>query len=487
MRVFKSTKIALFTSVILLLLSCAMLFGTTYAWFIDSVESGNNRIIAGNLDVDLLMKKGENYVSIAEDDGDIVAESLGDDVIWEPGDTEVIYLEVRNKGSLALKYNLKLEVKDNGLASALQYAILDDENGENAIDLEENDYDDMLYEGLVPVGTGRLNPEHKADYFAIALHMPDNTPDDYGKNDSVTVDICLLATQDTYEGEEDSFGTDYDADAGFEDAVDSQEDFKKAVEAGGSYILEGDFILKSDISKDLTLNLNQHTLTLEKGYKLTNGADLTVTNGTVVTTEENEGFIDVRAVKSDESLVTFRSVNFINETEPETEDEATDRLAPMVMFHAEEAKAEAVLTFKACTFDNAKVLFEGYDKKVGEFEATFENCTFNALTSSAPIEASENLKGSIVVNGCIFNLEATSSDASAIIVDTTDNKDVKVTATDNDLNARVAEATDEEVTGAEAVKVLGKPRNITLVSEDSNAKVKESGTNATGIAISEEE
>ena len=38
----------------IMILSCCLLFaGTTFAWFSDSVTSGNNIITAGNLDVEL--------------------------------------------------------------------------------------------------------------------------------------------------------------------------------------------------------------------------------------------------------------------------------------------------------------------------------------------------------------------------------------------------------------------------------------------------
>ena len=49
----KSTKRALLMSVISMLLCLAMLTGTTFAWFTDSVKSGMNKIVAGNLDVEL--------------------------------------------------------------------------------------------------------------------------------------------------------------------------------------------------------------------------------------------------------------------------------------------------------------------------------------------------------------------------------------------------------------------------------------------------
>ena len=49
----KTTRRALFMSIISLLLCCSMLVGTTFAWFTDEVVSGKNVIAAGNLDVEL--------------------------------------------------------------------------------------------------------------------------------------------------------------------------------------------------------------------------------------------------------------------------------------------------------------------------------------------------------------------------------------------------------------------------------------------------
>ena len=49
----KVTKRALFLSFVSMFLCFTMLIGTTYAWFTDSVSSGMNTIVAGNLDVEL--------------------------------------------------------------------------------------------------------------------------------------------------------------------------------------------------------------------------------------------------------------------------------------------------------------------------------------------------------------------------------------------------------------------------------------------------
>ena len=52
----RSTKSALLSAVVALLLCCSMLVGTTFAWFTDSVTSANNIIKSGNLDVTMEWK-----------------------------------------------------------------------------------------------------------------------------------------------------------------------------------------------------------------------------------------------------------------------------------------------------------------------------------------------------------------------------------------------------------------------------------------------
>ena len=53
----KTTKRALLSSVMAIVLCLAMLIGTTFAWFTDSASTAVNKIQAGNLKVDLEMQK----------------------------------------------------------------------------------------------------------------------------------------------------------------------------------------------------------------------------------------------------------------------------------------------------------------------------------------------------------------------------------------------------------------------------------------------
>ena len=64
-----------------------MLIGSTFAWFTDSVSSGKNRIVAGNLDVELEYYDGTDWQAV---DGNTNVFEEG--ALWEPGHTEVVYL-----------------------------------------------------------------------------------------------------------------------------------------------------------------------------------------------------------------------------------------------------------------------------------------------------------------------------------------------------------------------------------------------------------
>ena len=103
----KTTKRALCSSVVALILCFSMLVGTTFAWFTDEVKSGVNQIVAGNLDVELEYKTVEDGVLATEWNTVQDATAIFDpDALWEPGRVEVVYLKVSNLGTLALKYRM---------------------------------------------------------------------------------------------------------------------------------------------------------------------------------------------------------------------------------------------------------------------------------------------------------------------------------------------------------------------------------------------
>lgn len=76
----------------------ALLVGTTLAWFTDSASTGINRIVAGNLDIEL------EY--LADDGSWLPVDSnepiFDNNALWKPGFTQVAYLRIRNAGSLTI-------------------------------------------------------------------------------------------------------------------------------------------------------------------------------------------------------------------------------------------------------------------------------------------------------------------------------------------------------------------------------------------------
>ena len=100
-----TTKRALLMSALSLLVCVSMLVGSTFAWFTDSVSSDRNIIQAGNLDVTLEYWDGDSYEEVTPS-----TKLFNDAALWEPGHAEVAYLRIDNAGSLALKYQLAVNV-----------------------------------------------------------------------------------------------------------------------------------------------------------------------------------------------------------------------------------------------------------------------------------------------------------------------------------------------------------------------------------------
>ena len=219
----KSTKKALLTSVLCLMLCFSMLVGTTFAWFTDEVESGVNQIIAGNLDVEV-------YNSLTADESKKVGSTteLFDEItFWEPGVVAYENLTVANVGNLALKYQLsvifdKATTNANGdtLAKVLKVGFV--EGG-----IQSTTREGALSEvkAWLPLASfaqnGELYAEEGKDthtYGIVIYWQPGENDNDYNMNNenkgivlSIDLGIQLVATQ--LMAEEDSFGKDYDANA----------------------------------------------------------------------------------------------------------------------------------------------------------------------------------------------------------------------------------------------------------------------------------
>ena len=408
-----STKRALLFSVMAMLLCVAMLIGTTFAWFTDSVTASGNKIQSGTLNIDLLVKKGEDgYQSVKDSQAAIFNYDK-----WEPGYTEVRNVMVKTTGNLALKYTLDI-VPLNTDEDALKLAEVIDVYYANS----DVTVTDRSLTGLTRIGTLKdvftgvagtaindtLIPDqgNTEDYATIALKMQESAGNDY-QNLSVGggFDLHVLAAQYTYEF--DSFDDQYDAGATYP-IVDSAS-LNNALINGGSIVLGADAKAESymNISNDTTISLDGNTLTIGDNTKLTSGSDLTVSSGTVLR-ETYSGYVDVRPGTTTDSVISYTNVVFDNTYKTRTYGPCTDRVESALEFCPENG-GSATFYFKNCTFNNSQVLFEGLSGKNGSFTATFENCTFNNLGTSAGIAVANYLTGTVTVKDCTFNLTATAT------------------------------------------------------------------------------
>ena len=259
----KSTKRALVSSALAIIMCVAMLIGATFAWFTDTASTGVNKIQAGNLDVALEMKDASGkWVSAEGKTLDFVKAAAGEQVLWEPGCTyELPQLRVVNKGNLALKYKIQITgiQGDAKLNEVIDWTIND-----AAIDLTE----------------GHLTAGQQGDAFTIKGHMQDTAGNDYQNLTIDGIGINVVATQDTVES--DSFGTQYDKDAEYPITVTTGDELQSIVNNATApvnvvlmnSITTDNFVIPED--KDVTLDLNGRTVTNAESHTILNKGHLTL-------------------------------------------------------------------------------------------------------------------------------------------------------------------------------------------------------------------
>ena len=271
----KTTKRALFSSVIALLVCFTMLIGTTFAWFTDSVTSANNIIKSGNLDVEMFWAEGtEDPATAAWEDASETA--IFDYDNWEPGYVDVKHVQIKNNGTLALKYQVKImangEVSD--LSDVIDVYYVDPAQAiTNRAQLTADNYLGTLtavLAGLDTTASGKLEAE-EAHTITLALKMQESAGNQY-QNKSIGTDfsVIVLATQAT--AEEDSFDDQYDKDAKYTAEIDQLKAKLAAAQSGDTveYALTHDAYIDSMIKVPngvtLVLNGNGHQAIVNTAY-----------------------------------------------------------------------------------------------------------------------------------------------------------------------------------------------------------------------------
>ena len=202
----KSTKRALISSTLAILMCVAMLIGTTFAWFTDSASTAVNKIQAGNLEIELQMKDKDGEWVNAEGktlpflvEGNIPAE--GTQILWEPGCTYYVpQIRVLNKGNLAVKIEYLPEALGvtGKLAEVLEpvFKTPVDANGEE-----------------VNIEPEILKPGEASPAWSFGYHMLETAGNEYQNATATGMCLTVVATQATYEN--DSNGNTYDENADY--------------------------------------------------------------------------------------------------------------------------------------------------------------------------------------------------------------------------------------------------------------------------------
>ena len=438
----RRTRRALINSVISLIICFSMLLGTTFAWFTDSASTGMNQIIAGNLDIELVDANGKSVQGSTE--------LFSEPKLWEPGAVSYAQLQVKNVGTLDLKYNMSINYQDvndlNGhkLSEVLEYAIIDS----NVIDSTKSATEQrtaVLAAAIASTNKGDLDSykyEHVLKAGAsdplqtLVVFWNPNTNDvdnlynanngkvtSNGKPLEIDLGIKVEAIQVGGEGhEEDSFGPDYDLNAPTvitikDDATATvYTDLEAAIAAARAM---------STVDKVINLSGPSVLYTAEGTSVDRDMSDITINGG------ENAVIIFKNAIKADGtesqsggtgsfSGMDLNNLTVIDETYYTAENGENAWEFTYLEFAGENEFTNVTFTdgimvegtnstFTECTFighnNDSSEHGNGamYGVWVGNGNATFEVCTFTGTRGLKVHEAYGSAVGTVKVNESVFD------------------------------------------------------------------------------------
>ena len=310
----RATKRALLTSVTALVMCVVMLAGTTFAWFTDTASTGVNKIVAGNLDVDIIGETSNDHVTTLNFTKANAATDAGatEAVLWEPGCRYLTQgFRIANKGNLALKWKA---VVNKGTTAA-------NEGGFDLLDvidfyLVTKAANGTETETALDEFTGNLKKTEISEVYYIKGVMKTTAGNDYQGLTLDGITITVYATQDTVEN--DSFDNTYDASATYYPVLDAA-GMKDALVNGGNIKVDADVNPDKTLvaTKETTIDMNGKTIANTTDVWSGNdwslisaqeGANLTITGNGTFQAKENDCYaVDVQ----DGATVTIENGTFI--------------------------------------------------------------------------------------------------------------------------------------------------------------------------------
>ena len=405
----KATKRALLTSVMALVMCVVMLAGTTFAWFTDTASTGVNKIQAGNLKMEVTYKNTVDGDFVEVDEATPV---FNKDALWEPGHVEFAVLNVKNIGTLALKYKLGINIADEKsstnvygkefkLSDYIKFAVIDGES----VNLANRDKLVAEAGAGTALNAGYTNEDHllagatgSEKTVTLVVWMPKSVGNEANYKvaegitaPSIDLGINVAATQYTYE--KDSFDEKYDEDAAYPVVVSNQEQVNDAITdaankkativmpANTTFTLDSGIAHEGDKSRDVTF-VGDGTQTVDVVAKSVNAAE-----GSEMNYQRGSSFafqnVTVQGGTTTYGGIVCNELTFENCT----------------------IKGKLTLygkaTFINCVFENTMV--NQYSIWTwGGTDVTFEGCTFNT-NGKAILLFGEEKTTNLTVNNCVFN------------------------------------------------------------------------------------
>ena len=321
----RATKRALLTSVMALVMCVVMLVGTTFAWFTDTASTGVNKIVAGNLKVDIVDKEGIDHLDTLNftKAGTEVGTDAAAAILWEPG---CRYLtdgfRIANKGNLALKWKAVVN-KGTTDENPGKFDLLDVIDFYLVTGTGENQTETLLDEF-----TGNLKKTETSDVYYIKGVMQTTAGNDYQKLTLDGITITVYATQDTVEF--DSFDDKYDEGATLPE-IRTVTDAATIADSVADLAKEGNKNVVVSVARDmnniagiktakgntLTMDLNGKSVgvsygqgstnTTTNGMQLLQGSTVTLKNGTYKANHGNDADHNIAILIQNYSNLTIEN------------------------------------------------------------------------------------------------------------------------------------------------------------------------------------
>ena len=417
----KSSKRALLLSALAIVLCIVMLIGTTFAWFTDTASTGVNKIVSGNLKVDIIRAESDSHIEMLNFTKAAMTDAeAGAEILWEPGCRYLTEgFRIANKGNLALTWKAQVN-KGTTAANEDNFNLLDVIDFYLVTSKDANDMGTALDEF-----SGNLTAGAKSDVYYIKGVMKTTAGNDYQGLTLNGITITVYATQDTVES--DSFNNTYDAGAkedefrqgvtisGIAGVAESYDTIQDAYEAVKAMLVANSGLVEQPLSEEafnaFFTDGGKITWTIYGNQKVTDkrmfsfgraanrfgegrhiteinivggnssaALDLTAVNGTFALPYNWWNVADSANTTLKCKNITFNGIKYM----PSATYQCT--LYP------------TTYEFDGCTFNGDLYSYQNFDVNM-----TIKNCTFNAPADTTYAFMAQGKGGTITLDNNVFN------------------------------------------------------------------------------------